>query len=364
MKIGLACGGTGGHIYPGLATAEVLKTRGHDVTLWLAGKDVESEAVSGWEGPKHTVTAEGFQYGISLRSLKTVWSLFRAYISCRSLMKSDDPDVVLAMGSYASVGPVRAAIASQVPVVLHEANVIPGRAISMLSKQATQVAACFEETRHYLRGVDLTVTGFPLRSGIIKMATEHHAEEEAVQERFTILIMGGSRGSKALNMLSAAAVLGLRDYQQNVRVIHLTGQGHIDEVRSYYDEHNLDVDVRAFEHDMASLYRDSDLAICRAGAATCAELMAFGVPALLVPYPHAARNHQSLNAEAMERMGVADMVEEVDLESTWLSEYLDGCINTPARLERMRTASSQKVMLEAAENLADLVEQVAGVPPQ
>ena len=132
FKFGLACGGTGGHIFPGLATAEVLRHQGHHVTLWLAGKDIESSAVQRWPGPKHTIQAQGFQGGVSLKAVGTASRLFSACRETIRLMSSDRPDALLAMGSYASVGPVIAALRFRVPVVLHESNVIPGRAIGAI----------------------------------------------------------------------------------------------------------------------------------------------------------------------------------------------------------------------------------------
>ena len=135
MKIAIACGGTGGHIFPGLATAEVLKAQGHEVILWLSGKDLEAEAVAGWDGPIITVKAEGLPTGFSLRAFRAVWKLLRAIWICRSMMKKQQPDVLLAMGSYASVGPAGAALLLRIPLVLHEANVWPRFAVCVRKKR-------------------------------------------------------------------------------------------------------------------------------------------------------------------------------------------------------------------------------------
>ena len=151
MKIALACGGTGGHIFPGVATAEVLAARGHEVELWLAGKDGEDRLVDGWDGPVVTVQSEGFSDGVSTRAMGTAWKLMGAARRCTSVMRKNRPDVVLGMGSYATVGPVVAAMRLQIPFVLHEANVLPGRAVSLFSRWASAIAGSFEETRYYLR---------------------------------------------------------------------------------------------------------------------------------------------------------------------------------------------------------------------
>jgi len=354
----LACGGTGGHIFPGLATAAVLRNRGHAVTLWLAGKDVEASAVRGWDGPVHTVPAEGFTAGLpGWRVVRTSLSLLRASRTCHRVMAKEPPDVLLAMGSYASVGPARAAFKLDIPVVLHESNVIPGRAVAMLSRRAAAVAAVFEETRYYLPRREITITGMPLRQDLIDRRAAHG--ERAPGGLFTVLVTGGSRGARRLNETVTETVRMLGRDGRAMRFLHLTGTADEARVRSAYEAAGVAHEVHAFSHDIASMYRQADLAICRSGAATCTELMIFALPALLVPYPFAARNHQFANAKAMAKHGAADMVEEKDLDCGWLAEYLTGMMKARPRLGRMRTALSRGGRTDGAEALANLVEQVA-----
>jgi UDP-N-acetylglucosamine--N-acetylmuramyl-(pentapeptide) pyrophosphoryl-undecaprenol N-acetylglucosamine transferase len=359
VKIDLACGGTGGHTFPGLATAAILKEWGHEVTLWLAGKDIEADSVQDWDGPRHTIYAEGFQHGLSLRSVQTARHLWEACKRCKEIMRKEPPDVLLGMGSYASVGPVFAALKLKAPVVLHEANVYPGRTVSHFARKASAVAASFEETRHYLRGIDLKVTGMPLRKPI-ELAARGQVPIRSDDRRFTILSMGGSMGARALNEMVSHGVLQLQQIRQDFHVIHLTGQADEAHIRERYEAAGISCEVSGFVHDMPRVYNETDLAICRAGAATCAELSSFGIPALLVPYPYAARDHQTANAQAMERIGCADFVPESDLESLWLAEYLEGCMNTPTRMERMSKAARSRSRMNAAEGLAQLVMEAAG----
>src|SRR5450830_1600101 len=171
MKIGIACGGTGGHIFPGLAVAEALRRRGHTVVLWLAGKPGEDLALAGWDGPVVTVYARGVSSHAPRAMIATCFRLVRAVLQCRQSVQRFSPDVLLAMGSYASVGPVLAARWLNIPVVLHEANVIPGRAIRFLGRWADAVAVGFEETRHHLAHRRLVVTGMPVR-GTGRQATD------------------------------------------------------------------------------------------------------------------------------------------------------------------------------------------------
>lgn len=357
MKIAVACGGTGGHIFPGLATADALRERGHEIRLWLAGKDVEAPAVKDWAGPVVTVQAEGLPSGFSLRMIRASWKLLCAALSCREIMREDRPDVLLAMGSYASAGPVSAALSLKVPVVLHEANVLPGRAIAFFSRWATAVAGSFEETRFYLRRKDLVVTGMPIRKDLEK-AAKTVVPHEPGRDLFTVLVMGGSRGAHRLNDLASAAVVRIHKAGHRIRVIHLTGTVDEDAIRKNYEAAGVAAQVSAFEQDMAPIYAATDLAICRSGASTCAELSDFAVPALQIPYPDATHDHQMVNARAMEKSGAVDVVPERDLSLSWLVDYIVGCMQTPGRLARMSAASRSRAMQSAAESLASLVVKV------
>ncbi len=356
MKIGVACGGTGGHIFPGLATAGVLVERGHAVKLWLAGKDIEAPALKDWKGPLVTVHAEGLPYGFSLRAIRAAWKILRAALACRRIMRRDRPDVLVAMGSYASVGPVAAALSLGVPVVLHEANVLPGRAISLFSRWATAVAGSFEETRFYLRRKEIVITGMPVRRELEKGARA--PAHEADRERFTILVMGGSRGAHRLNDIASAAVVRVHAGGHRVKVIHLTGVADEAAIRKVYEAAGVAHEVHGFAQDMGSIYAITDLAICRSGAATCAELSVFAVPSLLVPYPFAAGDHQMFNAKALEKIGAADVVPERDLSVAWLGDYIVNCLRDPGRLAKRSAAVRSRAAHSAAEALADLVAKV------
>lgn len=356
MKVAIACGGTGGHIFPGLATAFTLRARGHDVTLWMAGKDVEHAAVKDWPGQVVTVAAKGFE-SVSIRAFGTVWKLVAAIRTCRKLMRAEMPDVMLAMGSYASVGPIGAARALDIPYVLHESNVVPGRAVSLFARRAAAVAACFEETRYHLRRREIVITGMPLRKAIIEAAAAS-SRGRPDGHRFTVLVMGGSRGAHAVNEIVSHGMVRAHGRGLPIRVLHLTGPSDEAKIRTRYAEAGVTADVRAFTHDMPSLYDAADLAICRSGAATCAELSEFGVPALFIPYPHAARDHQMANARAMERAKAADVVPEHDLGAGWLARYLAHNMQNPARLKKMGESSRARVSGSGADALADLIEKV------
>lgn len=337
-----------------MATADVLRSRGHEVKLWLVGKDIEAPALQGWTGEKVTVPAEGFPTGVSALALRAAWKFAGAVGTCRRLMKQNPPDALLAMGSYASAGPVGAAITLRVPVVLHEANVLPGRAVRFFARWATAVAGSFEETRFYLRRKDLVVTGMPVRADLERAAARALRDTER-HDALTVLVMGGSRGAHRLNEVASAALVRLHRHGHRVRVIHLTGAADAASVAKAYADSGIAHEVHAFISDMAPIYAASDIAICRSGAATCAELTLFALPALLVPYPHAASDHQTYNARAMEKAGAADVIAEAELEEDWLVDYVADCLRSPDRLARMSAAARSRGAASATELLADLV---------
>ena len=281
---------------------------------------------------------------------------------CTDTMRRQRPDILLGMGSYASVGPVLAAMRLHVPFVLHEANVLPGRAVNLFSRWAAAVAGSFEETRYYMRRKDIVLTGMPIRGGLAT-AARHRRPRELDPHRLTILVIGGSRGAHALNDMVPRALADCRALGHSFQVVHLSGYDDEPDVRALYEKARVPAAVYGFTQDMAGIYGQTDLAIARSGAATCAELSAFGVPALLIPYPHAAKDHQTVNARAMEKVGAADVVPESDLSASWLKDYVSQCIRNPSRLARMSAATRQRAQDRGAEALADLLERVAGRAP-
>ncbi len=362
MKVAVACGGTGGHVFPGLATARELLSHGHEVTLWLTGRDTEQSARKDWDGPVVEVPARGFPAGFSAEAFRRAWILARAVARSRAEMRKDRPDVLLAMGSYASVGPCGAARLLGVPIVLHEANVIPGRAVRLFARTAAAVAAGFEETRYHLRQAKLSVVGIPLRDELTEAARGLPPRESAVHAPFRLLIVGGSMGAHRLNEVATEALSRLKNSGLEFAVVHLTGRDDEPSVRAAYQAAGVEAEVIAFTKYMAPLYHAADLAICRAGASTCAELAYFGVPALFVPYPRAAMDHQTANARALEKRGTADVVDESALTPEWLEAYLAQTMRKPERLARLRDAALREGVKDGTGALAALVEQCARKP--
>ena len=354
MKVGIACGGTGGHIFPGLAVARVLSDKHHEVVLWLTGRDVESVSTANWKGRVITTGGKGMPAGMSLRSLGALVGLMAAFLRCWLVMMKDRPDVLLAMGGYASVGPVLAARMLGVPVVLHESNAVPGRAVEFLSRYATVVAISFQSAANYIQRCRTVLTGFPVRNEI----KDRPSDRLLATNFFTVLVMGGSQGAHRLNEIAVSALCRLHQQGIPVQVIHLTGIKDESYVRKSYQDTGVPCVVFSFLKEMSMAYNQADMLIARAGAATCAEIAARAVPGILVPLPSAMRDHQTANAIAFRKVSGIDVIMEKDLSVENLGDYMRDCYRNPEKLDRMRDVLRKIPANNSAEKIAELLEKI------
>lgn len=354
MKVVVACGGTGGHAFPGLAVAEELRRRGHEVVVWDSGRDVESSVMRIWDGPL-------FSTGARQLAVKNVFSIIRSIFRCRKEMKRCRPDVLLAMGSYSSLPPVLAARACNVPVVLHEANTVPGRAVEMLSRYAKVVAISFETTVRYLPNVETVRTGLPVRQGIASGSRFPFIPKEA----FVVFVTGGSQGAHMVNCLMSEALvlfqqeLARRPGARPLYVIHQTGLKDEGLVIATYRQAGVAARVQSFEKEMADAFASADLVVARAGASTCFELAACGKPAFLIPLPSALRDHQHFNADAFAGKGAADEGVQDKLSPHQICRYLLNRYENAERLAEMGRKMRELATPDAAAHVADLVTKHA-----
>ncbi len=353
-KIIVACGGTGGHAFPGLAVARELKARGHDVIIWDSGRSVESSVMKSWDGPI-------FSTGAKQLSAKNVFAILYSIFRCRREMRRVKPDALLAMGSYSSLPPVLAASSNGVPIILHEANTVPGRAIDYLARLANVIAISFEETAQYLSGRETVLTGLPVREEI----ADQPRLKEIPENSFVVFVTGGSQGahrvneiaSQALSMVKAELARSMPD--KKLFVIHQTGAADEAMVMRRYASDQIHSRVHAFEYEMGSAFASADLVIARAGASTCFELARAGKPVFFIPLPSAMRNHQHFNAQAFVRAGAADEGIQSALSPRALANYILHKINNPQVLEKHAEAMKSLSIPDAAAKVADIVEQKA-----
>jgi len=356
MKVTVACGGTGGHAFPGLAVAQALQKRGHEVSIWCAGRAAEEGVLRAWEGAR-------FSTGAKQLSVRNGLAILRAFLRCRREIRRARPDVLLAMGSYSSLPPVLAAYFSGVPVVLHEANTVPGRAVEFLSRFARCVATSFESTARYLPNKKVVRTGLPVRADIAQGKRFGFIPPNA----FVVFVTGGSQGAHRVNELASAALVKMaralakrgNPAQRPLYVIHQTGRLDEGAVIADYARAALPARVHAFESDMPDAFASADFVVARAGASTCFELAACGKPALLIPLPSALRNHQHGNAQAFVLAGAADEGVQAELTADGLTHYLLAKYDRPDVLRKMGEKMSALAEPHAALRVAALVEDVA-----
>lgn len=355
MKIVVACGGTGGHAFPGLAVAEELVKRGHEVTVWDSGRDVESSVMKRWKGAVFSTGARPLAARNALAILRSIWR-------CRREMRRTRPDALLAMGSYSSLPPVLAARVCGVKVYLHEANTVPGKAVELLSRFAETVAISFAMTTRFLPGVQTVLTGLPVRADIASGTRFPFIPSNA----FVVFVTGGSQGAHAVNtLLSESLVMLKKDLAASgaarpLYVIHQTGVKDEGAVMAAYAAAGMPSRVHAFEDEMANAFASADVVVARAGASTCFELAACGKPAFLIPLPSALRDHQHYNAEAFAAAGAADEGVQTRLSARTVCRYLRHKYDHPealsAQTEKMRSLATP----DAAARVADLVTGTGG----
>ena len=350
LRIAVACGGTGGHTFPGLATGRELASRGHAVEVLAAGRSIEAATLKGWDGPVFRTGA---------RPGKNPVAIVRALLRTIRHFRAERPDVLLAMGSYASLPPVLAARLLGVPVVLHEANAVPGKSNVFLSRFASAVATSFPGGEGEFRCARVVRTGLPVRLELLGQPPFGGFAGPAADEGLTVFVTGGSQGAVPLNDRASAALAEVVQSGRipGLRVIHQTGDrlGTFEATRRRYEEAGVTASVSPFLAEMGGAFKVADLVIARAGAATCAEICLFGVPSILVPLPIAVRDHQYLNARHLADAGAAVVVRQDACTPEWLAGTLAKLAADRARLASMRAAALALAAPDATSKLADLV---------
>jgi UDP-N-acetylglucosamine--N-acetylmuramyl-(pentapeptide) pyrophosphoryl-undecaprenol N-acetylglucosamine transferase len=341
----IMAGGTGGHIYPGLAVADALRAQGWQV-VWLGAPDsMEADLVPKHGYPVAWVNFSGVRGKGFLRLLTLPFTLLRALGQSAAAIFRHRPDVVLGMGGYITMpGGLMAALLRR-PLVIHEQNSIAGMSNKVLAKLATRVLSGFPDV---LKGTQWC--GNPVRADIAALP-EPRARFAGRSGKLNVLVVGGSLGAQALNEALPKALAMLSE-QERPNVLHQTGKKHFEAVQKLYAQAGVSADIRAFLDDMANQYAKADVVICRAGALTVAELAAAGVASVLIPFPFAVDDHQTHNARFLSEHGAAVLLPQKELSAEGLAQLLRG-------LSREKSLA----MAQAARSLAkpDATQQVAQV---
>jgi UDP-N-acetylglucosamine--N-acetylmuramyl-(pentapeptide) pyrophosphoryl-undecaprenol N-acetylglucosamine transferase len=351
MRAILAGGGTGGHVIPALAIAQQLqKDYAAEVLFIGTARGIENRLVPA-AGFSLRLVQVGALNRVSLKTrLKTFADLPRAVWDSRHILSEFRPDVVIGVGGYASGPAMLAAILTRVPTLVFEPNFVPGFANRLVAPLVSGAAVHFAETGRYFRHCE--VTGVPVREAFFQIGNPGNTK--------TLLVFGGSQGAHAINQVVMDSVPALRQRVPGIRIVHQTGERDYNDAQAAYA--NLDgcVEVYRFIDDMPGLFARTGLLICRSGASTVAEVTAAGKPAVFVPFPRAADDHQKRNAEALERAGAAIMLEESKLNRESLVEVIGKLFSDPSQLEKMGEAARKLSHPNAARDIAAMAARLAG----
>jgi UDP-N-acetylglucosamine--N-acetylmuramyl-(pentapeptide) pyrophosphoryl-undecaprenol N-acetylglucosamine transferase len=359
--VAIACGGTGGHLFPGLAVAGELKQRGCDVALLISPKDVDQQAVKSAHGMEiFTLPAVGLQNKNYLPFLASFGqSLFAAW----RIFHRRRPDAVLAMGGFTSAPPVFVAKDSGVKTFLHESNTIPGKSNRFLSRFVDEAFVGFPEAAARLRTKRTTVTGTPVRPQFFQSAIRNPQSAIALglnPNLPTLLVVGGSQGARGLNDLVLSALPLLKG--KNWQWLHLTGAADFEKVQTAYARLGLPVVVKPFLAEMDLALGAATACVSRAGASSLAEIAAMRLPSALVPLPTAADNHQFFNASAFEKTGAAKLLDQKSSTPETVAAALTDLVENPATRLALQTALAQWHSPAAPAIIAERI--LAAIAPQ
>lgn len=357
MKMIIAAGGTGGHIYPGIAIAREFLARdaGNDVLFVGTSRGLESTIVPR-EGFTLRTIESGALKNVSLgRRLASLARLPKGFFDALAVLRSFRPDVVVGVGGYASGPILLAAALTRRPTMVVEPNAMPGFTNRVLARFVRAAAVTFEESLAWF-GKGGVVTGNPVRSDFAGSP-----KKERTPGRVHVLIFGGSQGSRALNTAMVAALEHLAEPIRagKISITHQTGPREFDTVKEGYARIGIEADVRPYIDRMVDAFQQADVLLCRSGATTVAEVAVAGKAAIFVPFPQAADDHQRKNAEAFVRANAGRMILETDLSGERVAREILDLLNSPTAIDAMEEASRRLARADAAERTVDLAMRLA-----
>jgi UDP-N-acetylglucosamine--N-acetylmuramyl-(pentapeptide) pyrophosphoryl-undecaprenol N-acetylglucosamine transferase len=352
MRIVIAGGGTGGHVIPALAIAQQLKKQCAAEVLFIGtARGIETRLVPQAGFPLELIKVGALKNVSLLTRARTMFDLPRALWASGRMLSDFDPDVVIGVGGYASGPAMLAAIRRRIPTLAFEPNVVPGFANRLIARWVSAAAVHFEETCEYFPCC--RVTGVPVRQAFFEIPPS-----PLLSRRPTLLVFGGSQGARAINQAMIESLNGLKQRIPSIHIIHQTGQRDYDHVLAAYQQSGISGEVHKFIDDMPGTFARADLLVCRSGASTVGEITAAGKPAIFIPFPRAADDHQNVNARALERAGAAVVVEESNLGAAYLVDTISALLVDPNRLQGMSAAAKSLAHPKALEEIAAMVKQL------
>lgn len=353
-RVAIAGGGTGGHLFPGIAVAEEIHARhsGHQVLFISRGNEFERAALARAGFALATISVEGLKGRSRWDQLRALGRLPWGVAQSIGRLHAFRPDLVIGLGSYSAGPVVMAAGLMRIPVALCEQNVRPGITNRILARLAARIFTSFEQTEGGFDPAKVLWTGNPLRRQIVQTAGRQKPPGIERTRPFTVLVLGGSQGAHRINTAMVAALDQLPQ-TAGLFFIHQTGSTDERMVAEAYRHAGAAARVQSFFDDMAAQYGSADLVICRAGATTVAEITALGKASVLIPYPYAADDHQTWNARRLVAAGAAEMIAEEQLSGAFLSERIRFFAFHPAAVSRLAMQSAQLGKPDAAQRIVD-----------
>ena len=358
MKLIIAGGGTGGHLFPGIAVAEEFLARNQANEVLFVGTErgIEARAVPAAGYRLEMISAAGIRGKGTFSQLKGAAMMIYGYAQSRKILKEFRPDMVLGVGGYASLPMVLAARGMQIPRFIHEQNAIPGQTNRLLARFASKVFITLEESARYFPAGTL-LTGNPLRRQILdlveKVSTSSAKDDVRGADTFRLFVFGGSQGAHAINSAMVEALPLLKKGGVSVAITHQTGEKEHADVAAAYRAAGIEATVTPFIGDMAAEYARADLIVCRAGATTIAEVTACGKACLFIPFPHAVDDHQRRNAEALLKKDACFMMLEQELSGGALARHILTLAEDPNLVRRTGELAFSLARLDAAEIIID-----------
>lgn len=360
MKIAIASGGTGGHLFPALGFYEDIlkKDKNIDAFFFISTRDFQYKKE--WNTKLYILKAIGFPAKVSLSLLKFMLYFVRNLFYSAYVIRSEKPDIVVGFGGYVSVAPLLAAVILRKPIAIHEQNVIPGKVNRYLARFARVIMLGLKGGAAYWpkKLTDKIVfTGIPVRENAKPNSDRSVFEPD--KNFFTILIVGGSQGSLIFNKWIKQLLPEMEKYSSKLRFIHIAGKHDVFDIENSYDEYYIKNKVFNFYKNMGEIYPCCDLAISRAGAGTITELAYAGLPAIVIPYPYATDNHQFHNARSFSIAGAVELIEEKNCGPKILAERIIFYFNNRDKLNDMKKICAELAVKDAGNKMLEVTLQNA-----
>lgn len=363
MRAVIACGGTGGHLFPGIAVAETLRASGAETMLVLSRKAIDRLAVR--VAPTieiDFIPAVGAPSGVSPRWIAFGATFGVSVLKSLRILRRFRADVVMGMGGFTSAPPIIAANLLGIPSLIHESNAIPGKANRFTGRWASAVAVGMTGCARFFSPANTYITGTPVRGGLRRHDPDDARAQLGLQRGWkTVLVMGGSQGARVINRAIVESLPLLKCDRARLQVMHLCGAGNAAALRAAYAKVGVTARVEEFFREMDLAYSAADVVVSRAGASSLAEIASYGLASVLVPYAQAANQHQLRNAEAFADSGAAQIVLEERLEGETLASVLSEALTNEELHRSMSEASSRHASPDASQHIASLLYRIAGV---